>query len=105
MTGDQSSEFAAQSAVAKCCLNAAQMLHVADDDQDHPPEKRRTFQKYNRGQARLLVEAAKQSDEMLDALRDATRILNAVRYSAGLGKNQLERLTRAMAVIAKAEGK
>lgn len=41
--------------------------------------------------------------ELLEALRDTARILDAVRYSAGLGKNQLERLAKAKAAIAKAE--
>jgi hypothetical protein len=77
-TGKLADPTPGRSAVAVCCLNAAQMLHMADDDQDHPPEKRRTFQKYNRGQASLLIEAAKQADEMLAAARAVLKFYDAV---------------------------
>ena len=43
--------------------------------------------------------------ELLDSLRDVTRIVEAMRYTAGLGKGQKERLEKARAVIAKATGK
>lgn len=41
--------------------------------------------------------------ELLEALEDVTRILEAMRYTAGLGKNQLQRLEQARAAIAKAK--
>jgi len=41
--------------------------------------------------------------DLLTSLKDVTRILDVVRYTAGLGKGQLERLERAKAVIAKHE--
>lgn len=43
--------------------------------------------------------------DLLAALKDAARILEAVRFSAGLGKTQIERMERAKATIAKAEGR
>ena len=42
--------------------------------------------------------------ELLSALKDVTRILEAVRYTAGLGKKQAERLEHARAALKKAEG-
>lgn len=40
--------------------------------------------------------------ELLACLKDMTRIVEAVRYSAGISGSQLERLARARAAIAKA---
>lgn len=51
--------------------------------------------------ARLIAAAP----EMLDSLKDCVRMLEAVRYTAGLGKHQMERVERAKAAIAKAEGR
>lgn len=79
-----SAEFVAQSAVAKCCCNSAAMLHVADSDGDYSPAQRRTFQKFNRGQAELLVEAAKQADQMLTALKVAKANLQPLGDSPAL---------------------
>lgn len=45
------------------------------------------------------------TQELLGALKDVTRIVEAMRFSAGLGRNQVERLDRAKALIAKAEGR
>lgn len=40
--------------------------------------------------------------DLLAALRDILRILEAVRFTAGLGKKQMERIEKARAVLAKA---
>lgn len=42
--------------------------------------------------------------ELLIAAKDMARILDAVRMSAGLGKGQVERITKAKAIMLKAEG-
>ena len=42
--------------------------------------------------------------DLLEALKDVSRILDAVRYTVGLTKTQAERLKRAGAAIARAEG-
>lgn len=41
--------------------------------------------------------------ETIDALLDLARICDAVRYSAGLGKGQLERVEKARTIAAKAD--
>lgn len=38
--------------------------------------------------------------ELADALKDMLRILRAVRFSAGLGKKQIERMEKAESVLA-----
>lgn len=43
--------------------------------------------------------------ELLEELKSALRMLVAVRYTAGLGKAQWERVERAQALVAKAEGR
>ena len=50
--------------------------------------------------ARLIAAAP----EVCDALADCLRMLEAVRYSAGLGKGQMERVAKAKAALAKATG-
>ena len=50
--------------------------------------------------ARLIAAAP----ELLTALKNTIQILEAVRFSAGLGKNQLERIAKARAALAKATG-
>lgn len=50
---------------------------------------------------------AEQKDALISLLasaKDITRILEAVRLTAGLGRGQIERLEKAKAVIAKTEG-
>lgn len=42
--------------------------------------------------------------ELVAAAKDLTRMLEAVRYSSGLGQGQITRLKNAQTVIAKAEG-
>lgn len=42
--------------------------------------------------------------ELLVAAKDMARMLEAVRFSAGLGKGQIDRLTKAKALIAKVDG-
>lgn len=42
--------------------------------------------------------------ELVAAAKDVTRMLEAVRYSSGLGQGQITRLKNAHTVIAKAEG-
>lgn len=39
----------------------------------------------------------------LDSLRDMVRIVEAMRFTTGLGKNQVERLERAKAILANTE--
>ncbi len=51
--------------------------------------------------ARLIAAAP----DLLTSLVECVRMLEAVRYTAGLGKHQMERLGRAKAAIAKAEGR
>lgn len=41
---------------------------------------------------------------LLATAKDVTRILEAIRLTAGLGRGQIERLEKAKAVIAKTEG-
>lgn len=50
--------------------------------------------------ARLFAAAPR----LLEALKDVSRILDAVRYTVGLTKTQAERLKRAAVTIARAEG-
>lgn len=53
-----------------------------------------------------IAEAADRLEELprlLESLQDVIRICKAMRYTVGLGKNQLERIERAEAVIKKAE--
>lgn len=45
--------------------------------------------------------SASELEEYRDALRGCVNILKAVRYQVGLGKTQLERLTRAEQLLAK----
>lgn len=47
----------------------------------------------------------KMAPELYDSLKFVTRILEAVRYSAGLGPDQVKRLFLAKDVLAKTEGK
>lgn len=42
--------------------------------------------------------------DLLAALKDMIRIVEAVRYSAGLGKGQIERVQRAKKVVDQFEG-
>ena len=42
--------------------------------------------------------------ELLESLRAVTNICKAVRYTVGLGKNQLERIANAEALTAKLSG-
>lgn len=42
--------------------------------------------------------------ELVVAAKDVTRMLEAVRLTAGLGRGQITRLERAQSVIAKSEG-
>lgn len=42
---------------------------------------------------------------LLDALKSVLPILDATRFSTGLGKNQLERIKKAKAAVAMAESK
>lgn len=65
-----------------------------DDDQ----RPRMDFVSFSHDDARLIAAAP----ELLAALKDTTRILDAVRMSAGLGKKQIERVEAAKAAIAKA---
>jgi hypothetical protein len=51
--------------------------------------------------ARLFAGAA----ELLQTLKGVVRILDAVRYQVGLGRNQLARLDAARTAIAKVEGR
>lgn len=55
---------------------------------------------YRPADARLIAAAP----EVCDALADCLRMLEAVRYSAGLGKGQMERVAKAKAALAKATG-
>lgn len=50
--------------------------------------------------ARLIAAAP----DLVEALKDTLRILDAVRLSAGLGKGQVERMDRARAALSKALG-
>ena len=45
------------------------------------------------------------SKQLLESLSDVIRICDAIRYTAGLGRNQLERIQKARAAIAKATGR
>ena len=49
--------------------------------------------------ARLIAAAP----EMVEALKDLARLCEAVRYSVGLGKSQLDRIEKAKSIIAKVE--
>ncbi len=42
------------------------------------------------------------TQELVDALRGLVRVLEAVRYTAGLGKHQMERLNAAKALLDRA---
>lgn len=42
-------------------------------------------------------------DDMLRSLKDIVRICEAIRYTVGLGKGQLDRIDRAKAIIKRAE--
>jgi hypothetical protein len=44
------------------------------------------------------------SPALLNSLEEVVRICEAMRYTVGLGKNQLERIERAKAVVAEAKG-
>ena len=44
------------------------------------------------------------SIDLLETLKDVTRMLEAVRLTVGLGRGQIDRLEKAQAVIAKSEG-
>ena len=48
--------------------------------------------------------AANCHDDLVAALGDKLRILDAVRYSSGLGTKQLDRMDRARIAFAKAKG-
>ena len=45
------------------------------------------------------------SKELLSSLQEVVRICEAMRYTAGLGRNQVERIEKAKATIAKATGR
>jgi len=49
------------------------------------------------------MERPAETSEVLGSLKDLIRITEAVRYSAGLGKTQMERVERAKEVAARAE--
>jgi hypothetical protein len=92
-----------QSAIARCCVNAAAMLDVADN---HDPDKRRreACQKANRGQAELLMEAAQQAHEMLAALQETVLQLEYLSDKFGETGTGAAVLARVNAVIARATG-
>ena len=58
----------------------------------------------NATDADFAMQAANCHDDLVEALGDVLRILDAVRYSAGLGTKQLNRMDKARAVLAKAQG-
>jgi hypothetical protein len=53
----------------------------------------------------LEQERASLALKILDSLKSLVTICEAVRFSVGLGKNQLERIERAKKLIREAEGK
>lgn len=55
-------------------------------------------------EARANMRLIAKAPEMSDALKDCLRMLEAVRYTAGLGKGQWERVKKAKAVLAQATG-
>lgn len=52
----------------------------------------------------LIVRAVNSHQAVCDALHDTLRILEAVRFTAGLTNSQLERINRARAALARAKG-
>jgi hypothetical protein len=48
----------------------------------------------------LIVEACDCGDGLVEAVRSLLPILEAVRYTAGLGKNQMERVAKAKTALA-----
>lgn len=58
---------------------------------------------HNEADAEAFSNARNSHSALIAALRDSLRMLEAVRYSAGLGKSQLERIAAARAALAAAE--
>src|SRR5690606_10640570 len=50
-----------------------------------------------------IAEQREMLSELVAAARDVTRMLEAVRYSSGLGQGQIDRLKKAQAIVARAE--
>jgi hypothetical protein len=56
----------------------------------------------NPANAAFIARVANSHDDLVTALADTVRILEAVRLSAGLGKTQLERLAKAKITLSNA---
>jgi hypothetical protein len=105
----QSSPGVTSSPVARCCLNAAVMLELADIGERNA-EKRIRLQKANRGQAEFLRTAAEVADDLLAMTQLLERslvyeIAKSKREGDDEGAN-MKRLTlvQVRAVLAKATG-
>lgn len=65
----------------------------------------REYERGMKGTLAVLEHERQASKKLLDSLQEVVRICEAVRYTTGLGKNQLERVERAKAAIAEATGR
>lgn len=83
------------------CAGPFVIARVVENRGEHVNGEKRT--PFDHGSANAHLIAA--SPDLLVALKDCVRMLDAVKYSAGLGGKQLSRLDNAKGVIAKAEGK
>lgn len=59
----------------------------------------------NTGDAELAVKAVNAQDEIIDALRDTLRMLQAAHMQCGIHHEGHKRVIKARAVLAKAEGR
>ena len=63
----------------------------------------REWERDMNGTVATLEKARQMNRRLADSLAEVVRICEAMRYTAGLGKNQLERIARAKAAIAEAK--
>jgi hypothetical protein len=64
----------------------------------------REWERDMKGTVAALQKERQTSKELLESLESVIRICEAMRFSTGLGKGQLERIETARGVIAKAKG-
>lgn len=94
-----------RSAVARCCLNSAAMLRLADIG-EWSDRQLESIRKSNEGQAGLLEGAADLADEMLAELRRLLARFERCAASMGNQQDVIDGATESVRnVIAKAEGR